>query len=402
MKKTDFAYCLETYLKIYLPGQIGLSENTIMAYRDTFIQILYFIENVKHKNPDKMTLSDFNVDLIEEFLSWLETEKNNSISTRNQRLAAIRAFSKYVRTKYPEFMFELQKILDMRRKRCPKPELIHLSPEEIKSILEAVPTITVYNRRDLTLLSLLYDSAARVQEICDLRVVDVRVKKPYIVKLTGKGQKTRCVPLMHNTIELLKKYIIPCRIERPKMSMWQLIPHKGFPMTRRVRYCCQYFKEGGGKNRMVATGVRWAESVKRKKRGIFEDSHSNIEKKIVLMNDNDDKRRLFERCEMKAKTICNPIIDFTTDEVLDFYKNECKYHNPIYDLGFKRCGCIGCPLASKARIKEFEIFPKYKQMYIRAFDRMLEVRKQRGLETRLPGRFLRDIDHSPGTALVFI
>ena len=204
-----------------------------MAYRDTFIQILYFIENVKHKNPDKMTLSDFNVDLIEEFLSWLETEKNNSISTRNQRLAAIRAFSKYVRTKYPEFMFELQKILDMRRKRCPKPELIHLSPEEIKSILEAVPTITVYNRRDLTLLSLLYDSAARVQEICDLRVVDVRVKKPYIVKLTGKGQKTRCVPLMHNTIELLKKYIIENNLYDNEKASYPLFSnHNGNPLTR--------------------------------------------------------------------------------------------------------------------------------------------------------------------------
>ena len=189
--------------------------------------------------------------------------------------------------------------------------------------------------------------------------------------------------LVHTVFKDLEQGGVPCRIERPKMSMWQLIPHKGFPMTRRVRYCCQYFKEGGGKNRMVATGVRWAESVKRKKRGIFEDSHSNIEKKIVLMNDNDDKRRLFERCEMKAKTICNPIIDFTTDEILDFYTNECKYHNPIYEMGFKRCGCIGCPMASKARIMEFEIFPNYKKMYIKAFDRILEVRKQRGLETRL-------------------
>ena len=89
-------------------------ENTIMAYRDTFIQMLHFIENTKKKKPDKLTLADFNFQLIVDFLDWLEKEKHNSISTRNQRLAAIRAFAKYARSRYPEFMHELQKISDIR------------------------------------------------------------------------------------------------------------------------------------------------------------------------------------------------------------------------------------------------------------------------------------------------
>ncbi|MDE6214484.1 MAG: tyrosine-type recombinase/integrase, partial [Lachnospiraceae bacterium] len=184
-------------MRVYLPGQAGLSENTIMAYRDTFIQILYFIENIKKKNPDQLTLTDFNFQLIVDFLDWLETDRHNSISTRNQRLAAIRAFAKYARSRYPEFMFELQKISDIRTKKHPKPELAYLTPDEIKAVLESVSTDDQYGRRDLALLTLLYDSAARVQEICDLRVRDVRLQKPYTIKLTGKGQKTRWVPVMN-------------------------------------------------------------------------------------------------------------------------------------------------------------------------------------------------------------
>jgi phosphoadenosine phosphosulfate reductase len=176
---------------------------------------------------------------------------------------------------------------------------------------------------------------------------------------------------------------IKCSIDYPKMSMWQLIPYKAIPPTRIIRYCCDYLKENNCKHRMIATGVRWGESVKRRNRGIFEDMHSNKEKKIRLMNDNDEKRRLIERCEIHAKTICNPIIDFTTDEVWDFYKSECKYHNNYYDLGFSRCGCIGCPMANKTRLLEFETFPQYKEMYIRAFDKMVEVRKAKGLENRV-------------------
>ncbi len=94
MKRTDFAQCLEAYLRKYLPGQAGFSENTVMAYRDTFILFVEFLENARKQNPDRLTLAGFNSELIKEFLSWLETERHNSASTRNQRLAAIRAFAK--------------------------------------------------------------------------------------------------------------------------------------------------------------------------------------------------------------------------------------------------------------------------------------------------------------------
>lgn len=190
----------------------------------------------------------------------------------------------------------------------------------------------------------------------------------------------------------LEEQGIKCTIDYPKMSMWELIPYKCICPTRVMRFCCAYLKENNCKHRMIATGVRWAESVRRRKtRGIYEDVHSNKDKKIILMNDNDDKRKLFERCRIQAKTICNPVIDFSDEEILDFYNNECEYHNPLYSMGFTRVGCIGCPMANKKRIYEFEVFPKYKEMYIRAFDRMLERRKEKGLETKLQWRTGQDV-----------
>jgi phosphoadenosine phosphosulfate reductase len=178
---------------------------------------------------------------------------------------------------------------------------------------------------------------------------------------------------------------IPCSINYPvykgqRTSMWGLIPQKLIPPTRVVRYCCSILKERGGTGRFIMTGVRWAESSKRKNnRGIYETVSSNISKKIILSSDNDDRRRLFENCTIKAKRICNPIIDWTDADIWDYIHSEHINVNPLYQKGFRRVGCIGCPMAStKGRQREFAIYPKYQEMYIRAFDRMLAERERRG------------------------
>lgn len=183
----------------------------------------------------------------------------------------------------------------------------------------------------------------------------------------------------------LKGYKV--KIEYPyykgkRTSMWDLIVQKGMPPTRLIRYCCSVLKETSGKNRHIATGVRWAESIKRKNRGIYEDIAANRNKKIIINNDNDDKRQLFERCQMQAKTVTNPIIDFSNQDVADFNSEYCNRSNPLYSCGFSRVGCIGCPIANKKRYTEFRLYPKYKQMYIDAFERMLEKRKADGKENR--------------------
>lgn len=163
-------------------------------------------------------------------------------------------------------------------------------------------------------------------------------------------------------------------------TMWNLIPKKMVPPTRIKRYCCEVLKENGGRGRFIATGVRWDESSRRKNsRGVIEVSHRDKNKRLILMADNDESRMQFETCQLKGQRTVNPIIGWSTADVWDYVAMDHIPMNPLYGCGHTRVGCIGCPLASKrARIEEFIIWPKYKQAYIRAFDRMLKERRRRG------------------------
>jgi phosphoadenosine phosphosulfate reductase len=164
-----------------------------------------------------------------------------------------------------------------------------------------------------------------------------------------------------------------------RTTMWNLIPRKLIPPTRLVRYCCAELKEGGGKDRMITTGVRWDESTARKSRGALEIISKRREKSIILNNDNDEDRRLFETCTMKGKRVANPIIDWETSDVIDFLTGEKVKLCSLYSEGWKRVGCIGCPMAGKHRYAEFARYPTYKKAYIRAFDKMMEMRRLRGM-----------------------
>lgn len=174
-----------------------------------------------------------------------------------------------------------------------------------------------------------------------------------------------------------------CTVNMPtykgqRVSMWSLIPQVLIPPSRWMRYCCSVLKETGGAGRFICTGVRWAESTSRKNnRGIYEKLGATKDKKIILANDNDEKRMLFENCRLKAKRVVNPIIDWTDKDVYGFLEDAKVPMNPLYAEGQCRVGCIGCPLArKKGREAEFYRWPKYKQLYLNAFGRMLEERKQ--------------------------
>ena len=187
------------------------------------------------------------------------------------------------------------------------------------------------------------------------------------------------------TFRQLELQGVPCTIDTHKtpdgrnVTMWNLIPRKLMPPTRLMRYCCSELKEGGGKGRFIATGVRWAESAKRKNRGMLEVQHKNINKKLTLMNDNDESRMAFESCQLKGKRVVNPIVGWQETDIWDYVSAEHICMNPLYDCGWKRVGCIGCPMAGKNRITEFARYPKIKAAYVRAFDRMLAERQKRGL-----------------------
>lgn len=191
---------------------------------------------------------------------------------------------------------------------------------------------------------------------------------------------------VYDTFRRLEGKGIPCTVDKhvqpdgTRTTMWNLIPRKLIPPMRLARYCCAELKEGGGKGRFIATGVRWAESTARKKnRGTLEVLHSNRKKSLILANDNDEDRLLFETCQLKGERVVNPIIDWQETDVLDYVAAEKIPMNPLYCEGFRRVGCVGCPMAGgKMQAIEFARYPKIKAAYIRAFDHMLEERKRKG------------------------
>jgi phosphoadenosine phosphosulfate reductase len=138
------------------------------------------------------------------------------------------------------------------------------------------------------------------------------------------------------------------------------------------RYFCEVLKEHGGEDRFTITGVRWAEGTRRKKnRNGAEILPADIKKKIILNADNDFSRRVLENCELKGKRVINPIIDWTDADVWEFLRHYGCQSNPLYQCGYKRVGCVGCPM-SRRQEWEFKRYPKYKQNYIRAFQRMVD------------------------------
>lgn len=178
----------------------------------------------------------------------------------------------------------------------------------------------------------------------------------------------------------IKYTIILPTYQGKRTSMWDLIPKKLVPPMRTMRYCCAVLKETAGKGRFVVTGVRWAESAKRAAiHGALEVQTSDWKKKLILNNDNEEERQLFENCQMKGKRVCNPIVDWTDRDVWDYLTEQKVETNTLYNEGFCRVGCVGCPMTgSKSRYVQFARWPGFQRNYIRTFDRMLEARKERG------------------------
>ena len=233
MKTTNFAEYLSTFFTMYLPGQKDYSTNTIASYRDTFKLILIYAETVAGLHSERITLSDFNSDFVEGFLTWLKSERKNSKGTIVQRLAAIRSFVKYVKTKYPEYLLESQKVLGIKLKRNRTGHVPFLTTDAVKQILSKPRPENIFGIRDTVLLSLIYDSGARVQEICDLCVSNVRLQPPYTLTLHGKGDKVRNIPIMEGTAELLKQYIEINRFNEPGKSSYPLFfNHQKAKLTR--------------------------------------------------------------------------------------------------------------------------------------------------------------------------
>ena len=233
MKPTDFAYYLSAFFTKYLPNECGSSPNTVSSYRDTFLLFFRYLRDEKGLWIEKLQLEDIHKDLVREFLDWIENDRHCSVATRNVRLTAIHSFFRYLQFEHPDYIHEWQKILAIPVKKAERGTLTYMTLEGIKLLLEMPNQGTKSGRRDVALLSLMYDTAARVQEIADLTPAMVRLSSPSTIRLVGKGKKARIVPLMEKQAEILSKYITGNGLDRPDKNMYPLFAgRKGEKLTR--------------------------------------------------------------------------------------------------------------------------------------------------------------------------
>jgi integrase/recombinase XerD len=212
---SDFALSLHRFLTAYLAGLRGYAPNTVASYRDTFKLLIVFFRDERSVPPERLTLDCIDARAICGFLDWLEDARHNSVSTRNQRLAAVSSFCRWMQTEDPARMACYQDILAIPTKKQAQPGVNHLSVEQTRRLLGEPDRSTRKGRRDATLLATLYDTAARVQELADLTVGDIRLEAPAMAALTGKGNKTRHVPLGDNTAALLKVHLTEHHLNGP-------------------------------------------------------------------------------------------------------------------------------------------------------------------------------------------
>ena len=233
MKETDFARYLTQFLTVYLPGHLGSKKNTLLSYRDSFSLLLKYCRDVENYAPEKLMITQIDRELVLRFLKWLEEERHCKITTRNQRLAAIHSFFSFLMVEAPQYIEQCQKVLNIPMKKADKPPLMYLPLDAVKGLLEQPDRNTPHGRRDAVLLSLLYDTGARVQELVDLKVCDINLNDTVTIVLTGKGGKSRIVPVMKPTGELLRQYIEGNGLSHPARSRNPLFTNRGnHPLTR--------------------------------------------------------------------------------------------------------------------------------------------------------------------------
>lgn len=245
MKNKNLSNYLSDFLIHYLPELKNVSENTLSTYCDSFRYFLTYCQEIESIKIEKMSVSNLNADLIERYLQWMETEKGNSKSTCNNRLAAIHSFVKYLQPREPQLLLNFQQILSISTTKIQQKPVQPLSKNAIRILLRQPNTSTIKGRRDATILCVLYDTGARVSELCELKIEDVRFDNPPNIRITGKGMKTRIVPILPETAKNLKNYLIETHRLKPEYYHMPLFLNRdGEPFTRSgIRYILNKYAE---------------------------------------------------------------------------------------------------------------------------------------------------------------
>ncbi len=239
---TDLGRSIVRFFQEYLPTLRGMSQHTIRSYRDGMILFLRFAMVDCRRPIESLSIADITADRIGRFLAFLESERHNSITTRNSRLAGLHTFARFLIAENPEHMAALQQVLGMPFKRGARAAPIeYLETKEIEALLAGIDRKTPMGRRDYAMFSLMFNTGARVQEIVGLRVRDVRLEPPHQVRFVGKGNKVRLCPIWPRTAQLLKELIQNQHADGQDPADQHVFRNgRGAPMTRfGVRYLLQ-------------------------------------------------------------------------------------------------------------------------------------------------------------------
>ncbi len=233
MKSTDFAALLSKYFTKYLPNARGNSPQTIDSYRNAFILYLEYMEIIHNLKPEKVLVKDYTRKSILDFLKWLKDERGNSVATCNYRLAAMKSFVHYLKFEFPDYMEEYQKILGIPLRRSEQKEISYLKTEGITLLIKQIDINRTNGLRDYVIILILYTTGIRVSELINIKVKDISLFEPYTLKIHGKGNKGRYVPLMKTTIPHIKNYLSFMHYDtESKYDEYLFKNHMKMPFTR--------------------------------------------------------------------------------------------------------------------------------------------------------------------------
>jgi integrase/recombinase XerD len=253
-RPNDLGLCVEKFFREYLPTLRGMSLQTIRSYRDALVLFLRFVVSHSGIRLEDLSLDAVTAEHVTQFLSFLETERHNSIATRNTRLAAMHTFARFLATESPEHLAEVQRLLGLPFKRGARNAPIdYLESAEAEMLLGQIDRSTETGRRDYALFALMLNTGARVQEVLDLKLSDVRTEPPYQVRLRGKGGKVRICPIWASTATRLRE--LTSGSTTTDMSLF--VNRRGSKLTRfGVRYLL---------NKYVAASTATASTLREKR-----------------------------------------------------------------------------------------------------------------------------------------
>jgi len=247
---TDLGRELVRFFEEFLPGQRGLSPNTVRSYRDAMLLLLQFTAADAKRPVDRLQVSDLSAERVAAFLNHLQSERSNGIATRNARLGAIHVFARFLAARMPEALGTLQRVIALPYKRGAREVPIeYLERAEIEAVLQSIDRSDALGRRDYALFALMFNTGARVQEALDVRRRDVRLDAPPQVRLHGKGNKVRLCPIWPVTAKLLRAFIdeLPASDGDPADAL-VFTNARGRPLTRfGVRYLLRRYVEAAAK-----------------------------------------------------------------------------------------------------------------------------------------------------------